>query len=272
MSPSPWKLLGIGLASVGLSAGAFAVASGGLAPAGQEKPPGPPPAVAEEKPGPERVERRLDDLEAKIDRIAAMLANRAATAPSPPPPSRPSPDAGPDRDGEGRSIPDPRGLREIEAQLINAHLDYKNTLALHQRAVVSKNEVDASAKPARILLARLLEMQDEIQDRRSMFEDGERIVEQRRREVDSLESLLEKARQEDEQRSGPRSAARIADLQGAIRRAEEAVEAAIQDVERLNREFARSSDRSKKIAQLIAWTREHFPEVQLTLDDAAGAK
>lgn len=236
---SSWKLLGFGIASIGLSAGALAVAATALAPVAQEESPKqqepPPPAAASEKPGPVPVDRRLDDLEAKLDRLAATLAERDA-APS-------SPVAAGDRDAATGAVVDGQGLREIEARLINAHQVYDRLLRLRERNVIPQQQVDVAVEPVRVILGQLMDMRDEIGARRDEIEFDRAIAELERAAArDSSRPRLDRARE-----------AKPADLKA----------------ERIRREIDRLDEGARRIDRLIAWTREHFPDAELTiLDDA----
>ncbi|WP_165251510.1 RNA polymerase sigma factor [Paludisphaera soli] len=248
MSPSPWKLLGFSIASVGLTAGALAVAGGGLnGPAPRDEPPPPQTPAAKAD--------RLDALEAKLDRIAAMLAAPAAPASAP----------AADPSAAIRSAVDAKGLREIEAQLLNAYRLYETRLKLVERGLASREELEAVVQPVRVLFARLLDMKDERESALKLFQvaykDFQRLratAGERMAELDALNA---------DEGSGPTEYQKIAAASRALQETRDQRDEARRDMLRLERELLPMQGHSAAVERLIAWTREHFPDAKLTIDD-----
>ncbi|MDG3004489.1 sigma-70 family RNA polymerase sigma factor [Paludisphaera mucosa] len=190
MSTPPWKLLGFAFASVGLTAGAFAVAAGTLDAGLQEDPPRPPAPPVVEKPvdkaagqpsGTRSAEDRLSQVEEKLDRLIGLMAKPTdAPPPAVPPPvaSRSlaiAPSTSSIKDvGEAIGLKpaalspsDARSLREIEAQLVSAYRKYKITESYLGKTNDFLSELQAQSlredavAPARVLLARLRELEDQ---------------------------------------------------------------------------------------------------------------
>ncbi|AMV37812.1 sigma-70 family RNA polymerase sigma factor [Planctomyces sp. SH-PL62] len=264
MFPSPWKLLGFAGVSVGLAAGAVAVAAGSLAPAAQDGAPEPQPPTAKpaDPPAPIPVELRIDALEAKLDRIAEMLAK-----PATPLPARivrqPRADVASTDD---QAAPGPRSLREIEARLINGYQSRQLRQTLFERALISWDEVEAVVQQVRILLGRLLDMQDE-------YESAQRALEAAKKEVDELDQVRAvrwaqlKAVRGESYKTIEEQGEKVAAASRAIQEAEDRLASARRDVATLQRELRPLEEQSGTVRKLIAWTKEHFPDAKLTIED-----
>ncbi|WP_337176459.1 sigma-70 family RNA polymerase sigma factor [Paludisphaera sp.] len=170
MFTMPWKALGIALACAGVTAAALAAGSV-EAPGGPQDPPkAEPPPVAEKPAAPEAppagdVEGRLSEVERKLDRLIGLMESPPARALAP----APSPNAGapPELTPAAPPAVEARTLREIEAQLVGLERKYR----IVDRYLGDRNDLiprlqaenlreDAIA-PARVLVARLREMEDE---------------------------------------------------------------------------------------------------------------
>ncbi|MDG3004915.1 sigma-70 family RNA polymerase sigma factor [Paludisphaera mucosa] len=279
MSPSPWKLLGLACTSAALSAGAFAVASGALAaPGAQDKPPeaqqdavkiekvapvvdtktevmkteAPEVSVkAEEKHVPAPVDQRLDALEAKLDRMAALLAR-----PAPLPPTAVEPN-----DRIAAAAPTPpgtRSVREIEAELVNAYMNYQRCRKLAEQHVVSQEELELAVQPIRVIMSRLLEIKDEQENvvRKLKYMD-----EEYRWHTDQRNVLMEKLTKA---KGDPVTVAQVSE---ELRAAEASIERNRQEINAIQRGTFSIDNQSRMAERLIDWTKKRLPDMKMSIDD-----
>lgn len=302
MSTTPWKLLGFAFLSTGLTAGAVAFASGPpMSSPKQDEPPKPQsPSEAKTAPQPGEssggsVEARLAEVEKKLDRLLQAIEKPSAVAQPPASSSVVEPPA-------PRSI-DPKGLREIEAELINNYQRYSFTLKLVERQVVSKSEMDMVVGPVRLLVARLRDMEDESKRDENKAEAAIGLIE-RRRDIANLEHLREKLKGEakaasetiqasgvsteefDKAKDDPDARSKLATRGIKVSKALSAYEQAQENLHavennlgklragelRTNQQLDDARSRTLAIQKLIKWARDHFKDVELTIEDAVKAK
>lgn len=163
----------------------------------------------------------------------------------------------------------PRGVREIEAQLINAHLRYKRVEELFNKGVVSSEELERAVESARILVAQLKEMRDEMEtaaqearDARSMFEDY-------RKEFDLAHTEFEDVRDRvygDTRKAGdPKEQAKLDDYKSRLGNLRRQVDESLREARKLENERKRLARRQGQVDKLIEWAEGHFKG--LAIDD-----
>ncbi len=286
MTTTPWKALGIAFACAGLTVGALASATV-EAPGGPQDPPKPP-AQAEQAPSKD-VEGRLSDVERKLDRLIGLVESLGEK------PAK--------LDDAARSSPpvsvEARTLREIEAQLVNVVRKYELVSALVNNARVPRSDLEDAIAPARVLVARLRGMEDEEQARLTnveemfgvpagSFDDPARAESLAKDRFKEAKARLERAEAAWKEASGddPKgfkfNSARdelvearkryeaVAMLQGLIiasysplqRMARPGEAAPANWFVAMKPTYAKLSE----IRRLIAWTKAHVPDVELTID------
>ncbi|WP_165251073.1 RNA polymerase sigma factor [Paludisphaera soli] len=322
MSSSPWKPLGFAFACLGLTAGALAVAGSFDAPGVQDDPPRPqPPAQA--PPEPEKpaapaadVEGRLADVEQKLDRLLDQVAKPAAAAPAASSSSSP-PDSSVKGVGEAiglkpsaLALTDARSLREIEAQLVSAYRKFRiiEDYLGKDHDMVSELQAQSlredAIAPARVLVARLREMEDEASERstagQKVLDDAEHrhgealkrsellrppYRESRGKVAESAELRGQKEVEKEKyfraldqwlDRNGESAASAGLSIESQLyfesRRQLLEAEKEQAEMQRLKEATApgvlQSKHRLAAVRRLITWAREHFPGVMLTIDDA----
>lgn len=319
MSTTPWKLLGFAFLSTGLAAGALAFAAGPPSePVIPEEPPKPQ-APPESKPeaqaaetASKNVEDRLSEVERKLDRLIGLMEKPPVTAvPG-------SPAIGGQVNSSAPRSFDSRGLREIEAELINNYQRYDHTRKLVEKHVVSPGELDMLVAPARLLVARLREMEDFALKEEGRAKEAARIdqVENLRQELDRTRTALNEAKEaikkvgvSEEQleafsyQTGHPTGNKVF-LQrrgGSLQEQSEAMQnlndlmsdpvrkpalmqylkartdlkAKAAEQEALKgpiQQYEESRARTLAIQKLITWAKEHFKNVELTIDDAVKAR
>ncbi|OJW19837.1 MAG: hypothetical protein BGO49_14060 [Planctomycetales bacterium 71-10] len=307
MSTTPWKLIGLTLACAGITAASLA-AGAREAPGGPQDPPRPEASPAAEPPLPEStptgVVGRLSEVERKLDRMMGLLESLAAKPASPAAASADSTStaASATRPPLPAAPPsfDTRSLREIEAQLVSLErkfrLSERNISGL--KGVVSTIEVETTREdavaPARLLVARLREMQDEAADDiekineefgpdAAQMEDLDRRCTQANERYWKAEQALLKAGGDPTQLNeylGPnppgspspeivrlakvaiesmKTAGRLGDIRDRAAEKRDSANPA-----RRERALESIHRRIQEIERLIAWARSHFPDVELT--------
>ncbi|WP_165070349.1 RNA polymerase sigma factor [Paludisphaera rhizosphaerae] len=290
MSLSSSKLLKIALGLfAGVSVVAGSIAFGGyLAQNGPERPKAEqttkaPTAEVQDKPAVKANADEPRELEKKLDRIAELLARPSAALPL-------STITSGSLDDLTFKAFDTGDVREIEAELLNAYPAYQAITDRYEglgalvrrdtdpavRAVAPKVKADleVAVKPVRLLMARLLRMRGEQENlNRTLQQDKDRY----NKLVSEFFTLVDRGNIDPSRlvRGLPQIEKPVEDARLSLGESlrvdllRQEISLLLPHVRRLEVLREPMDRRAVDVERLIKWTREHFKEIPLTIDDAA---
>lgn len=293
MSLSSSKLLKLAL---GLFAGASVVAGSiafgaYFAQDGPERPKAEqtakaPTAEVQDKPAVKANADEPRELGKKLDRIAELLARPSADLPL-------STITSGSLDDLTFKAFDTGDVREIEAELLNAYPAYKAIIDRYEKfeaereadpaaraarpyvkAGYAKAEIEVAVKPVRLLLARLLRMKVEQENLNQTLERNKRRLDEL---IDAAVRLVSPGNIEPQRftRGAPQVQKPVEDVKLRpedilrIDLIRQEISLLLPHVRRLEVMRGPMDHRATEVDRLIKWTREHFKEAELTIDDAA---
>ncbi|WP_165064885.1 RNA polymerase sigma factor [Paludisphaera rhizosphaerae] len=295
MSTTSWKLLGFAFLSTGLTAGALALTVGpSNEPAKPEEPTKPQaqPEAQSTESALRSVETRLSEVEQKLDRLIGVMMGKPTAAPT-------APTAGDRTDAAPKSF-DPKGLREIEAELINVYQRYQYTQKLVDSKVVSRTELDVLVSPVRLLVARLRDMEVEARKEEDLAQKGdpaafEQMAESRY-ELDKATQAVKEAVEfakkvglqtqdleppavdQDRMSRILQNSRKVPDREAALLRYQQAKsrrlvkEQEYESIKYRTQKYKECKAHTEAIQRLIGWAKNHFKDVELTIEDLEKAK
>jgi hypothetical protein len=143
-------------------------------------------------------------------------------------------------------------VREIEALLQNLHKRQQRNDALRDRGAISHDEAVVPTELARVLVARLKEMEDE-------FELDERSLRESKKLLDQLEKQTVERWKRLEEGVDGRSKDQI---QRQLERLTDSMKRVEDDILEQERAHHRGSQRRNSAHKLIEWAETHFKELK----------